>query len=64
MRTAEDLAAEAAACIEANGLRGTSLRTYLAAWISDCAQDGDLDAMRQGRELAHRRHERALDQEG
>jgi len=62
-RTGENLAAEAADCIEANRLRGSALRTYLAAWISDCALDGDLDALRRGRDLAHRRHERALERE-
>lgn len=59
-RTAEQLATEAAQCIEDNGLTGEELRLYLAAWIACCAVDGDLDAMRRGYELGSRRLEREL----
>jgi len=60
LRAAEDLADEAADCIEDNNLRGAELRTYLAAWIAECAVSGDLDAMRRAIELAQRRHEKEL----
>lgn len=43
-RSLEDLADEASACIEDNGLRGRDLRDYLTSWIEECARDGDLDA--------------------
>ncbi len=59
-RTAEDLAREAAACIEDNGLRGDALRAYLAAWIAECAASGDLAAMVCGLDLARRRHEKEM----
>lgn len=59
-RTAEDLAREAADCIEDNGLRGATLRAYLAAWIAECAANGDLDAMRRGLPLASARYDREL----
>ena len=59
-RTAEDLAREAADCIESCGLRGDELRAYLAAWIADCAVHGDLAAMRRGRSLASARLDRAI----
>lgn len=64
LRTAEDLANEAADCIEDCELRGEVLRTYLASWIADCAVSGDLDAMRRGHALASRRHDRALERDG
>lgn len=59
-RMAEELAQEAAECIETNALTGEELVAYLAAWISDCAVGGDLDAMRRGHVRAARRLDRAL----
>lgn len=59
-RSANDLAREAADCIEIAGLSGEVLRLYLAAWITDCADDGDLDAMRASSNETHRRYRTAL----
>lgn len=61
-RTADDLAEEAADCIEDNALGGEQLRAYLAAWLAECAASGDLDAMRTKtvRDILAARHTRAL----
>lgn len=61
MRTAEDLASEAAECIDNCSLHGDELRLYLADFISSCALDGDLEAMKRGADLARRRYEKKLD---
>lgn len=59
-RTAKDLADEAASVIETCALSPKELRTYLAAWLADCARDGDLDRMRADRNALALAHDSAM----
>lgn len=54
-RPNEDLAREAADCIEANGLRGDQLRLCLAAFLYDCGLGNP-----KAQALARRRYEKSL----
>lgn len=63
-RTAEDLAAEAAECIETCSLTGEQLRLYLAVFIAEVVVDLTPEAtesMRRNLPLARRRYGRELD---
>jgi hypothetical protein len=60
-KTVEDLADEAAECIEACNLSGVQLRTYLASWLAEAAKDGNLSDFAASAERTSDAHDLALE---